>query len=351
MQQQEKEIGSTFTLINIQGELNKKYKIGFFFDFKPKRATAAEGWPSSPEENLERLKDAGLPYERGVPKCNRCNGKRHAFRNYEAYLIYAELGHTTRSCPEEAGEIDRVSVKCVNCDEPGHRARDCTKERYDRFACRNCKYVEDRPRKNDPELTTTRKSGHQAPECPEPRSAEGVECKRCNESEYTPCCVAGACTDVFQWVTSPKTAPTLAMHAATAARTGIRAASATSRRTLQCPNAVTAIRWVTSAKTAPNQKTGPRSSATTAVRWGIPSSAASSQLQERAMVATVKTPGVTPVRPAVGGIRRLQRSLLETGMLDLQRSAPGKGSVKARLRNMSLLICKSPTKSARCEDS
>jgi len=76
----EKEVSVTYTLINIQGELNKKYWVGFFFDSKPKRATAAEGWPALPEENLERLKDAGLPYERGIPKCNRCNGNSHPCR-------------------------------------------------------------------------------------------------------------------------------------------------------------------------------------------------------------------------------------------------------------------------------
>lgn len=41
-------------------------------------------------------------------------------------------------------------------------------ERPDRFACRNCK-----------------KSGHSSKECPEPRSAEGVECKKCNEGMYS----------------------------------------------------------------------------------------------------------------------------------------------------------------------
>lgn len=51
-----------------------------------------------------------------------------------------ELGHTTRGCPEEAGErTDRVEVKCVNCEEVGHRARDCPTPRVDNFACRNCK--------------------------------------------------------------------------------------------------------------------------------------------------------------------------------------------------------------------
>ena len=37
--------------------------------------------------------------------------------------------------------------------------------------------------KNQAQLTlSARKPGHNAKECPEPRSAEGVECKRCNES-------------------------------------------------------------------------------------------------------------------------------------------------------------------------
>lgn len=57
-------------------------------------------------------------------------------------VILPELGHTTRACPEEATENpDKVEVKCVNCEEVGHRARDCTQPRKDRFACRNCKYV------------------------------------------------------------------------------------------------------------------------------------------------------------------------------------------------------------------
>lgn len=76
----------------------------------------------------------------------------------------SEMGHIAKSCPEELGEIERTVVKCVNCDEVGHRVRDCDKIRPDRFACRNCK-----------------ESGHTAAECPNPRSAEGVECKRCSE--------------------------------------------------------------------------------------------------------------------------------------------------------------------------
>lgn len=75
MSQEKAELPITHTIINLQGELDKKYQVGFYFSAKPRRANAAQGWPSSPEENLERLKDAGLPYDRGVPKCGRCGGK------------------------------------------------------------------------------------------------------------------------------------------------------------------------------------------------------------------------------------------------------------------------------------
>lgn len=63
-------------------------------------------------------------------------------------------------------ERETVVVKCVNCDELGHRSRDCTTARKDKFACRNCG-----------------QGGHQATECTEPRSAANVECKNCNESK------------------------------------------------------------------------------------------------------------------------------------------------------------------------
>lgn len=72
------------------------------------------------------------------------------------------------SCPEPPRErSDRVEIKCVNCDQPGHRVRDCPEPRKDRFACRNCG-----------------QSGHKASECTEPRSADNVECRHCNEKGH-----------------------------------------------------------------------------------------------------------------------------------------------------------------------
>lgn len=48
------------------------------------------------------------------------------------------MGHGSKACKQERNTIERVEVKCVNCGNVGHRARDCTEKRRDRFACRNC---------------------------------------------------------------------------------------------------------------------------------------------------------------------------------------------------------------------
>ena len=106
----ERELALTYTNMDLQGNLDKKYTVSYRLSDKPKRPKEKEGWPETPEENLERLKDAGEPVDRGIPKCGNCE----------------QLGHTSRSCPEEKQEpTDRATVKCFNCDEVGHRVRDC----------------------------------------------------------------------------------------------------------------------------------------------------------------------------------------------------------------------------------
>ena len=65
----------TFTLVNLQGEIDQKYTIGYFFSPKCMRKNLQEQWPATVEENLERLKAAGVAMDRGVPKCNNCGGK------------------------------------------------------------------------------------------------------------------------------------------------------------------------------------------------------------------------------------------------------------------------------------
>ena len=60
--------------MDLQGELDKTYQVGFHLSDKPRRSNAVANWPKDAEENLDRLKDAGLPMERGIPKCSRCDG-------------------------------------------------------------------------------------------------------------------------------------------------------------------------------------------------------------------------------------------------------------------------------------
>lgn len=62
------------TFIDLQGKLDRTFEVGFFFSYNPPRAILAQGWPKSPQENYARLADAGLPMERGIPKCARCSG-------------------------------------------------------------------------------------------------------------------------------------------------------------------------------------------------------------------------------------------------------------------------------------
>lgn len=105
----EREIAATYTNMDLQGKLDKKYTISYRFSDKPMRPKEADAWPPSSEENMERLKDAGIPVDRGIPKCANCD----------------QLGHTSRSCPEAKLENERATVKCYNCDGVGHRVRDC----------------------------------------------------------------------------------------------------------------------------------------------------------------------------------------------------------------------------------
>jgi len=106
----EKEIQETFSNMDLQGNLGKKYSISLRKSAKHQRPKEKELWPTSPEENLARLVDAGEPVYRGIPKCSNCE----------------VLGHIAKACPEERQErTDRAEVKCFNCDEVGHRVRDC----------------------------------------------------------------------------------------------------------------------------------------------------------------------------------------------------------------------------------
>ncbi|KAI1362565.1 hypothetical protein F5Y08DRAFT_329990 [Xylaria arbuscula] len=100
---------STLTNMDLQGNLDKKYRVNYRFSVNPARPRERELWPKDKEENLVRLEDAGEPVSRGLTKCNNCN----------------ELGHMSKNCPQEKFEKERVVIMCFNCGEAGHRVRDC----------------------------------------------------------------------------------------------------------------------------------------------------------------------------------------------------------------------------------
>ncbi|KAI1380817.1 hypothetical protein F4677DRAFT_199321 [Hypoxylon crocopeplum] len=99
----------THTHMDLQGNLDKKYRVQFRKSDKPQRPREYPYWPKSAEENFERLEDAGEPVNRGLSKCTNCG----------------ELGHISKHCSQDKMEKERVVVMCFNCDQPGHRVRDC----------------------------------------------------------------------------------------------------------------------------------------------------------------------------------------------------------------------------------
>lgn len=72
------------SLINLQGKLDCQYVVGFYYSSKAQRAHLRDRWPASVEENLERLADAGFPYDRQIPKCANCGGEYDAIAQEQA---------------------------------------------------------------------------------------------------------------------------------------------------------------------------------------------------------------------------------------------------------------------------
>jgi hypothetical protein len=68
----EKELAPTFVNMDLQGNLKKTFSITWRFSPKPQKPKEKEGWPETPEENLERLADAGDPVDCLMPKCSNC---------------------------------------------------------------------------------------------------------------------------------------------------------------------------------------------------------------------------------------------------------------------------------------
>lgn len=65
----EKETMPTWTMVDLQGNTGKKYAVGFYLSEKAHRPLLVSKWPASPEDNITRLADAGVPMDRGVDHC------------------------------------------------------------------------------------------------------------------------------------------------------------------------------------------------------------------------------------------------------------------------------------------
>src|SRR5579871_1633934 len=93
---QEREIPDTMTIVSFSGIIDQKYVLTFNWSAKPRARKFAEGWPATPEENLERLANCGLPHDRLIPKCENCG----------------EMGHIKKHCKQERGEATgRIEVR------------------------------------------------------------------------------------------------------------------------------------------------------------------------------------------------------------------------------------------------
>ncbi|OAP58588.1 hypothetical protein AYL99_07678 [Fonsecaea erecta] len=188
----EKDHGDTWTNVNLQGHIGKKYAVSYFTSDKPQRPTLVDKWPASPEDNLTRLADAGIPLDRGVDKCSNCG----------------KIGHIAKRCPEERIASVQPTVTCYLCGEEGHRVRDCGQERQqggsrtckiceseehlakdcpnkEKRACRNCgdedHIAKDCPTRAKRTCRNCDSEDHIARDCDQPRK---ITCNICNEEGH-----------------------------------------------------------------------------------------------------------------------------------------------------------------------
>lgn len=73
----QQEIAPTNVIVDLIGNPEQEFVLSIQLSAKPRRAKLAVGWPESPEENLERLKKAGLVQDSGIPKCANCGEMGH----------------------------------------------------------------------------------------------------------------------------------------------------------------------------------------------------------------------------------------------------------------------------------
>ncbi|KAK8190551.1 uncharacterized protein BKA78DRAFT_317611, partial [Phyllosticta capitalensis] len=154
--------GDVFTIVDFNGKTGCTYGLSFNFSYKPKRKMAMSGWPKTPEENRERLADAGFVLDRFVTKCLNCGGKSPLSSAHSGLLLtrFQRLATPRRPAPKRPRSPPAVPRSSASF------ATSSVTERVDPHACRNCK-----------------QRGHNSRDCPEPPSAENVECRKCQQSK------------------------------------------------------------------------------------------------------------------------------------------------------------------------
>jgi hypothetical protein len=89
----QQEIAPNMTIIDLVGNAKKDFILSVQLSAKPRRAKMAEGWPESPEQNLERLASAGYVQDCGVPLCGNCGELGHIRKVIASRMITAWTSH------------------------------------------------------------------------------------------------------------------------------------------------------------------------------------------------------------------------------------------------------------------
>ncbi|PHH54275.1 DNA-binding protein HEXBP [Ceratocystis fimbriata CBS 114723] len=113
---------NTKTLMDLQGNLGREYRVNYRFSQKCLRRAEQDQWPATLEENLERLLNAGEPVDSFDSRCYQCG----------------ELGHVAKACPQGKRIVQTDEVTCSRCGETGHVPRDCLNAPHERFGCSTC---------------------------------------------------------------------------------------------------------------------------------------------------------------------------------------------------------------------
>jgi hypothetical protein len=73
----QQDIAPNMTIVDLVGNAKRHFVLSIQLSAKPRRAKLAQGWPESPEKNLERLTSAGFVQDCGVPMCGNCGELGH----------------------------------------------------------------------------------------------------------------------------------------------------------------------------------------------------------------------------------------------------------------------------------